>query len=211
MPTDTRAHANPPDEHALSAAAEREWNAHVEAVLRGVVHTLNNRAAAISALIQLADDGEPAGTLRGILATELERVTGLAAAIRTIGTPRGGEEAFAPGDAAAEAMDVLKHHAEQRELSTMIESRGAPPIRVQRALFVRALIVLAANGGRANAGARVTMESSGSDLAVRIEGAAPAASPFVHEIASAMGGEALDDGRGFRVPTLASVRQREGS
>ena len=210
MTTNTRPHDGP-HRPALSAGAQGEWNAHVEAMLRGVAHALNNRAAALSALVQLADDGESAPTLRGILENELERVTGLAAAIRSIGTPRDGEEAFAPGDAAVEAMDALKLHADQREVSTTIESRGAPPIRVQRGLFVRALIVLAANAGRADPRARVEMQSSGDDLEVRVEGSTPAASSFVQEIARAMGGEAVSDGRAFRVPTLAAIRQREGS
>lgn len=208
---DTRADKSPPVSPALSADAQREWNAHVDAVLRGVAHALNNRAAALSALVQLADDHEPATTLRGILENELQRVTGLAAAIRSIGTPREGEEAFAPGDAAAEAIEVLKLHADQRELSRTIESRDAPPIRVQRALFVRALIVLAANAGRDNPQARVELLSRGDDLVVRVEGATPAASAYVREIAHAMGGEALNEGRGFRVPTLAALRQRGGS
>lgn len=211
MPSNTRSDDSPDHPVVFSAAAQAEWNAHVEAMLRGVAHALNNRAAALSALVQLADDSEPPATLRGILENELERVMGLAAAIRSIGTPRDGDEAFAPGDAATEATDALKLHADQHHVSTMIDSRGAPPVRVQRGLFVRALIVLAANAGRADTRARVEMQSSGDYLMVRVEGATPAASPFVQEIARAMGGDGVSDGRAFRVPTLAALRQREGS
>lgn len=211
MPSNTRAATSPDDPKALSASAQGEWNAHVEAVLRGVAHALNNRAAALSALIQLADDNESPATLRGILDNELERVTGLAASIRAIGTPRDGEEAFAPGDAAAEAMDVLKLHAEQRELSTVIESHAAPPVRARRGLFVRALIVLGANAGRADPRARVELHAAGDALVAHVEGATPAASAFVQEIARAMGGDGINEGRAFRIPTLAALRQREGS
>lgn len=193
----------------LSAAAQQEWNGHVEAVLRGVAHALNNRSAALSALIQLSDDGEAAPTLRTILATELDRVTGLAAAIRSIGTPRAGEEAFAPGDAANEAIEVLRLHADMRDVVAQLDVRDAAPVRVRRGMFVRALIVLAANAGRA--GGRVELGASGDDLVARVHGASPPPSVYVREVAQAMGGEGLDEGRGFRLPTLAAIRQREGS
>jgi hypothetical protein len=197
---------HPPE---LSAAAQQEWNEHVEAVLRGVAHALNNRSAALSALIQLSDDGEGAATLRGILATELDRVMGLAAAIRSIGTPRAGEEAFAPGDAASEALEVLQLHSDMRNVAAQLEVRDAAPVRVQRWMFVRSLIVLAVHAARA--GGRVELASAGDDLVARVSGATPEPSVYVREVARAMGGEALDAGRGFRLPTLATLRRREGS
>lgn len=193
----------------LSAAALHEWSRHVDAVLRGVSHALNNRSAALSALIQLADDSEPADTLRSILASELDRVTQLAAAIRTVGAPRAGEEAFSPGDAAAEAQQVLVLHADQRDATTQFEANSAPPIRVQRALFVRALIVLAATAARDTRNVRIAISASEDDVVVSADGA-KAESAFVEEAARLMGGAAIP-GLGFRVPSLAALRRREGS
>lgn len=206
-PTDERPQSGP----ALSAGALEEWNHHVEAVLRGVAHALNNRAAALSALIQLSDESEPAPTLRAILATELDRVTALAGALRSIGTPRAGEEAFGAADAVSEALQVLSLHADQREATTGIDARDAAPVRVQRWMFVRSLIVLAANAGRTSTNVRIEIRSSGGYLIVRVANETPAPSLYVQEIARAMGGEALSDGQGFRLPTLAAIRQREGS
>ena len=211
MKTNTPADGSPQHGPALSAAAQEEWSLHVEAILRGIAHALNNRAATLSALIQLADDAEPAPTLRAILATELERVTGLAAAIRSIGTPRSGEEAFAAADAVSEALQVLALHADQRDASTVIDARDAAPVRVRRWMFVRALIVLAATAGRATANVRIDVRSSGEELVVRVANESPAPSLYVQEIVRAMGGEMLGDGQGFRLPTLAAIRQREGS
>lgn len=199
------------DSPELSPAAQKEWSGHVEAVLRGVSHALNNRSAALSALIQLADDQESPSTLRSILATELDRVTALAAAISAIGTPRAGEEAFSPADAAAEALEVLGLHSDQRDHSTRIEVRDAAPVRARRWMFVRALIVLAANVGKARPDALLEISSDGDDLLVQAQGASPGASPFVQEVARAMGGDVIDAGRGFRMPTLSAVRRREGS
>src|SRR5687767_8277197 len=103
MPDDRRVDEDP----TLSAAALNEWRQHVESVLRGIAHALNNRATALSAVIELSQDPveEPSIT-NSILATELERVRSLTAAVRSIGAPRSGVEAFAPGDAAAEALAV---------------------------------------------------------------------------------------------------------
>ena len=212
MPKTTPSDGHPLSPGAtLSAGAQEEWSLHVEAILRGVAHALNNRAATLSALIQLADDSEPAPTLRAILATELERVTGLAAAIRSIGAPRAGEEAFAVADAASEALQVLALHADHRDATTVIDTRDAAPVRVRRWMFVRALIVLAANAGRASSNVRIEITSSSNDLDVRLASEAPAVSSFLQEVVRAMGGETRSDGLGFRLPTLASIRQREGS
>src|SRR5436853_6314853 len=81
----------------LSAAALYEWNYNVESIMRGVAHSLNNRAAALSAMIELSSDPgvEDSVTIPSILTSELERVRHLAAVVRTIGRPRSGVGAFA--------------------------------------------------------------------------------------------------------------------
>jgi hypothetical protein len=85
------------------------------------------------------------------------------------------------------------------------------PIRVQRALFVRALIVLAATAGRDNPKVRVEISAEDTDLVIRA--ASPHASAFLQDAARMMGGDAIDTPGilGFRLPSLAEVRRREGS
>lgn len=198
----------------LSAAALREWGQHVESVMRGIAHALNNRAAALSAVIELSrePDDDPSST-SSILSTELERVRSLAEVVRSVGVPRGGMEAFSPRDAAIEALAVLKLHAEQREHHIAIDADAAPPTRVPRWMFVRSLIALSAavsNSGRASV--RITVLEDGEWLVVRAEAAsAPCAdvSPYAAELSRAMGGEPLEGHCGFRVPTLTALRRRE--
>lgn len=198
----------------LSAAALSEWGQHVESVMRGIAHALNNRAAALSAVIELArePDDDPAST-GSILSSELERVRALAEVVRTVGPPRSGMEAFSPRDAAIEALAVLKLHAEQNEYPVAIEAADAPPTRVPRWMFVRSLIALGAaacNSGRA--AVRISVLEDGEWLVVRVEGASAAAaevSPYAMELSRAMGGGPLEGQCGFRVPTLAALRQRE--
>jgi hypothetical protein len=197
----------------LSSAALREWHQHVEAMMRGVAHSLNNRAAALSAVLELSR--EPADddmATDNILGAELERVRELAELVRLVGPPRAGAEAFAPDEAVQQAIAVLRLHADHNDHVTLVQARGAPPVRVERWMFVRAVIVLAA-GARAPASRAVAIQLTGNGdwLEVRLDddAAPPVASVYVTELVAAMAGEMLGTG-GFRIPTLASVRLREG-
>jgi signal transduction histidine kinase len=217
MAQDTRE----PEFPELSAAALREWNQHVESIMRGVAHTLNNRATALSAVIELARDPEDddVAATASILGTELQRVRDLAELVRSIGPPRGGMEAFSPKDAAAEALAVLTLHAEQRDHPVTIDASSAPPTRVPRWMFVRSLIALgAAAANSARAATRITVVEDGDWLVTRVEsgGAKPRCeelSPYAAELSRAMGGAPLErdaqERCGFRVPTLAALRRRE--
>ena len=197
----------------LSAAAHREWDGHVESVLRGIAHTLNNRAAALSAVIELVRDPDEDSAISSILSTELERVSDLVGAIRSMVSTKDRIDAFAPADAAAEAMAILRLHAELGDRRVTIEAGSAPPLRVPRWMFVRALVVLGATAARTVADAKVLVRAEAEWLVVRTDDAsAPSVgpTPYVTELAHAMGGEPLRTGYGFRVPTLASLRRREG-
>jgi hypothetical protein len=192
---------------SFSSGALDEWNRHVDAILRGIAHAFNNRAAALSAAIQLGrDPSEAPGVVRSILEPELSRVTELAASIRALGAPKGGDEAFSPRDAAAEASAILGLHAEQRERGVTIDATAASPLRTHRWMFVRALVAL----GASTSGAPVTVRDDGDAILVVADGAAQS-SAYARELAIAMGGMPLSGPRaGFRIPTLAAIRQREG-
>ena len=200
----------------LSAPALAEWSRHVDHVLRGVAHALNNRAAALSAVIELSTEpAEDPPVIRAILGTELERVGDLVKVVRTIAAPRAGLEAFAVRDAAAEAAATLELHAEQRDRMVAIEALDPTPIRAHRWMFVRALIAAAAGVPTtpgSHTPAAITVAAEGDWVVVSANGPASAAraSALVTELARAMGGGPLEDRYGFRVPTLAALRRREG-
>lgn len=190
----------------LSAGALEEWGEHVESILRGIAHALNNRAAALSAILELARDPADAAdatdVTNSILSTELERVTDLVGIVRSLGAPRRGVEAFAPGDAAEEALAALKLHAETNGRAVVIDSSAASPIRVEKWMYVRALIALGASASP------IIVRAEGDWLLTRAGGVA-GTSTLVAELARLMGGEPLEDQRGLRLPTLAALRQRE--
>jgi hypothetical protein len=163
-------------------------------------------------VIELARDPDDDSAISSILSTELERVSDLVGAIRSTVSTRDRVDAFAPAEAAAEALAILRLHAELRDRRVTIDAAGAPPVRVPRWMFVRALVVLAATAARTVADARVLVSAEAEWVVARADANAPAAAPtpYMTEIAHAMGGEPLRSGYGFRVPTLASLRRREG-
>lgn len=201
----------------MSADALREWCEVVEHVLRGIAHSLNNRASALVAVLELArdPDEEWSGT-SSILGSELERVQELVQVTRTLGTAGADAEAFLPADAAATAARVLAFHAGLRERTIETETSAAPPARAARGMFIRALVCLVADASlRAAPGdpLRLTLSAGDEDdwIAVRVSGAAgPSTSRCAAELAAGMGGEMLPGVCGFRVPALAAVRRREG-
>ena len=200
-------------ERALSAEAIVEWNGHVESVLRGIAHALNNRAAALSALVELTSEPpEEPPVIRSILGTELDRVQGLVGVLRSVATRRGAVEAFTPGDAAAEAGAVLEVLTELRDAPVRFEVQRAQPVRVSRWMFVRALIALGAGCDKAGGAHQrgITLSADDEWLEVRADGAGKRASLLVAELTEGMGGELLADRYGFRIPTLVALRRREG-
>jgi hypothetical protein len=204
----------------LSADALREWEGHLEDILRGVAHALNNRAASVSAVIELwADSTEEASSTRSLLVAEAQRLRDLVDVVRTVGAQHGAEEAFDPSDAVSAARAVIGLHAGLRERSITIASDTAPPVRTRKWLFVRALVGLAASSaaatarsGHAGSALSVTVSRDADDVAVRVsgDGLSPGLTPYVLEVSRAMGGTPLADAPGFRMPSLAELRRREG-
>jgi hypothetical protein len=135
--------------------------------------------------------------------------------VRAIGTPLIRAEAFDPADAAREAAMVLGFHPQQRYREVTFRANGAPPTRVPRWLYVRALVALAADATRAGGDAAppvtVTLDGDGDWLVAGArDRARNALSSYGRELAAAMAGEPLHGALGFRVPTLAAIRRREG-
>lgn len=187
--------------------ALREWTHHIESVLRGLAHALNNRAAALSAVVELSrePDDDPDAT-RGILEGEMARVSELVRVVRAIGAPRGDAEAFSPADIVPDVAAVLELHADLRDRAVAIDAEGAPPVRLHRWMLMRALVSLAASSPPApgDRKVRLTLTTDGDWIVARVS---ETRSAYAAALAVAMGGETTSDG--FRVPTLEAVRRRE--
>jgi hypothetical protein len=198
---------------ALSAAAAAEWGALVESVLRGVAHGLNNRGAALAALIELTSEpAEQPAVLREILETEQRRVRDLVQAVRTIGAPSGDAEALMPEDVVADARAVIDQHPDLRDGALQIDVAQASPVRASRQTFARLLLALAAGliGGTRTRPRRLSVATAGDWLIVAADASGVAMSTLAAELARQVGGELLADRYGIRMPTLAALRRREG-
>ena len=149
-----------------------------------------------------AEEGSAVTTL---LSNELQRIADLAAVVVAIGAPRRGIEAFTPADAAMDAARVLAIHSGLREPRASFDAARAGPVRGERWMFVRALIALASDAER------VTITEEGDWVAARAHGGGSSSQALLPELSRLMDGETLGNGQpGFRVPSLASLRRREG-
>lgn len=182
-------------------------------MLRGIAHGLNNRAAALAALIELTSEpAEPPTVLREILETEQRRVRDLVQAVRTIGAMSGDAEALMPEDVVADARAVLEQHPDLRDGAVLIDMAQVSPIRVPRQTFARLLLALAAGltGGTLARPRRLAVTTDGDWLIVAGDASGGATSTLAAELAHHVGGELLGDHYGIRIPTLAALRRREG-
>ena len=198
---------------ALTAVAAAEWAGLVESVLRGIAHGLNNRAAALAALMELTSEpAEQPTVLREILESEQRRVRDLVQAVRTIGAPSGDAEALMPQDVVADARAVLEQHPDLRDGAVQIDVAQVSPVRASRQTFARLLLALAAGltGGTRTKPRRLAVTTEGDWLIVAADASDGPASTLAAELARHVGGEPLDDRYGIRMPTLAALRQREG-
>lgn len=193
---------------ALSADASAEWMGIVEEMMRGIGHALNNRAAALSAVIELTSPpAEEPAVIREILTGEMDKVQAIVQVLRSVGMPRNEVEAFAPADVVPDVRRVLEYHAEWRDGPPAIEGNDAAPIRASRTAFLRALLAVACAMPRTR-GAAIRIATEEDWVVVRA--GMPGHSVLVPELARCLGGEPVGNGDGFRVPTLAAIRRREG-
>lgn len=198
----------------MTAAAANEWTRLVDSVLRGVAHTLNNRGAALAALVELTSEpAEQPAVLREILDTEQQRVRELVQALRTVGTTGGEAEALLPDDVIADVVVVLGQHPDLRDGAIQIVIEQRAPVRVARWMFARALLALAAGlaGGTRTQPRRLSVTTDDDWLVIGADDRGDTTPVLAGELARAMHGEPLPEGRyGIRLPTLAALRRREG-
>lgn len=205
--------------YTLSVEALQEWEGHMDDVLRGVAHALNNRAASVSAMLELTLEGDRSDSAtRALLGAEVQRLHELVDVVRAVGAPRAAPEAFDARDAAATARAVMSLHAAMRDRTVTVDAPSVLAVRTPRWMFVRALVATAAHGAGGKPGtATIRLSEEDGWIVVRATttgfgaGTAPVQrSRYADELARAMGGEPLPDAPGFRIPTLAEVRRREG-
>ena len=210
------------------------WLTVSDALLRGVGHALNNRVAALSAVVQvLAATGE-GGPLHDAMSSETLRLQRAVELIRLL--PRRWDSPAEPvlvGDAVRDAMEILPLHPDLPSLRYEWAPEGELlPVLVEPTLLTHALCLVGLAAGEVAAHAGVPVVSFagyGEESEVSVEVSAgtraePGGEPLEKSdpaaaapLVEALGGELRVVERAERwirvrltVPTLAAGRRSEG-
>lgn len=201
-----------PDPGRPPDAGAAEWLALSESLVRGLVHALNNRLTALSALAELSAMGDEQFTVDRVLPAEVLRLQELSALFRLLVSDEGAGEAMELAPVLDEALALQEHHAGLRGVRCTVALDGASPtLRAPHWALLRLVLVLLENArgaslavGRDSATLRVGADEHWITLD---SGAAP--SPYALAMARRCG--AGDDVTGvLRIPTLLERRRREG-
>ena len=138
--------------HAVTA--DHVWRAVTDALLAGLTHDLNGRAAALQGLLHVIALGGAGEQVMSLLRDEGERLEQTVALLRRY--PRGpghGLEAFDPREAAEAALALHARREDHEEVPVAYAAApDAPAVRADRIATVRALLVLLARAGVPNLG-----------------------------------------------------------
>ncbi len=191
------------------------WETLFEELLRGLVHTINNRITALSAFAELAAmDNELPET--DMLRQEIRRLNGVSAMVGMLASRNEEREALELSGVLDAAVGVHEHHPRSRTITCRVEKSGMLlPVRVPRWALLRMLILMVDEAKRAADAAGMTsttIEVVGDEATLKVHGAA-VEPPGVDALHYAMlcGGELLPDDRGqvLVLPSLLELRRRE--
>jgi hypothetical protein len=202
---------------ANAASQSDDWATISNELLQGLIHALNNRMAALGALVELARlDDEEGDSLEGI-AEELTLLGEVNALFALLPERRSEPEALELSSALDDALRLHAHHPRLRRVTCEIRCDDAlSPVRAPRWALVRALVLLvhaAKQAGESTpeqAGATIHLLADGPDVAVRAEIPAQPFEEFV-ALAARCGARVQRDGAALtlRLPTLEELRRRE--
>ncbi|MDB4879849.1 MAG: hypothetical protein JWL60_1295 [Gemmatimonadetes bacterium] len=195
-----------------TAAALGEWVELSDSLLRGLVHSLNNRITALSAFAELAVLGDTEFTAEAVLPGELVRLQQVNMLFRLLVPDDPAPAALEIGPVLADAVALHAHSARlQGVRCDVVRDDQALPVRAPRWALLRLLVVLLEVGKQTaqRTGRDVTtLRLSGDEawVTIHVEGALPA---YGAMMAQACGADGVVGGAEVRMPTLLEVRRRE--
>ena len=198
------------------APAGDDWRTISEDLLKGLVHALNNRVAALSAFVELAklgDEEEDPLTVLPLEIAQLHQVNSLFGLLPQRSAEPEPLELRAVFD---DALRLHEHHPQFRGEPVDLTFEGAPgAVRAPRWALMRALVMLVhaakreARSGRAR-GAVILVHGGDTTIAVRVP-TSEASSADLDELAQRCGGrvERTDGELAFTMPSLRELRRRD--
>ena len=195
------------------------WVDLADSLMRGLVHALNNRVTALSALAELAALGDDDLLAQRVLPSELARLQQVNALFCLLLTEEMSPEAMELAPVLDDALALHAHHSRLRAVSCEVVRQGTIlPVRAPRWALLRLLLLLL-EYGKQHAEERPDGRPGTAEL--RIEGtedcieltvsAGSESRPYLHSMTELCGGT-LEAGEGTltaRLPTLAEVRRGE--
>lgn len=191
-----------------------EWLELSESLLRGLVHSLNNRITALSAFAELAEMGDTEFTAASVLPGEMARLQELNGLFRLLVPDDPAPAAIELGPVLSDAVALHGHHARLRTVSCdVVRTDQALPVRAPRWALLRLLLLIVEEGKRSadRDGRGVTRLHVGGDerwIVLHVDGGT--LSPYAAAMARRCGAEDSMAGDAvIRLPTLLELRRRE--
>lgn len=157
-------------ENRFPADAAQVWVEVSGALIRGIVHTLNNRVAAVEGIAATLEDDEDIAALSLTLAGEGERLRALTELARGVSDERAAPETTTLSDLIGPAIALARLHPDLRDAAVNIHGMDSmPALRVRQRKTMHALvlaILAAAADGAGNLEVHCTEGSYGVELLI---------------------------------------------
>lgn len=197
------------------AAALAEWCELAEELIRGLVHSLNNRLTAMSAFSELAALGDAEFAVERVMPAEIARMERVTALLRLLVSDDTPAEALEVTQVLEEAVALHAHHPILRAVRCEVRrDDGVLPVRAPRWALLRLLLVLVESATRAAAArgdehVEVRLDGDERQVTVRVDGAVD--SPAARAMAARCGASVRGDAGGAiaTLPSLPEQRRLE--
>lgn len=203
------------DVAVATRAALLEWPALSDALLRGLVHALNNRLTALSAFAELAAMGEKEFSADRTLPAELTHLQRLSGLFRLLASEGEVPEALELGAVLDDATALHLHHPRMHAVHCEVERDVSHvAVRAPRGSLLRLLLLLIDTGkgfAEQRGHAATTLRLGAGELSVTVCLEGGSLTPGIAAMAAECGAvaEEVGDAVVIRLPSLTALRQEE--
>jgi hypothetical protein len=198
------------------APADNDWRTISEDLLKGLVHALNNRVAALSAFVELAKLGDEEEDPLTVLPLEIAQLHQVNLLFGLLPQRSAEPEPLELRAVLDDALRLHEHHPQFRGEPVSLAFEGAADaVRAPRWALMRALVMLvhAAKRGAASGHGRsavITVHGGDTTITVRVP-TREASSADLEALAARCGGrvECANDELVLTMPSLRELRRRE--
>jgi hypothetical protein len=208
---------SPPSARPGDEPVGEDWRTISEELLKGLVHALNNRVAALSAFVELARLGDEEEDPLTVLPAEIEQLHRVNALFGLLPQRAAEAESLELRAVLDDAVRLLEHHPQQRGEQVFMSFEGAPgAVRAPRWALVRVMVMLLhaamreARSGHEGGGAVIRVRGDEVTVSVNVR-TSVAPSADLEALAARCGGEVARANHELvlTMPSLRELRRRE--